>query len=42
MQQALQAWDKIGAVVREPKKLGRAHLMMIDQVAVNLTFFQGV
>ena len=42
VQQALQTWDKIGAVVREPKKLGQAHLMMTDQVAVSLTFFQGV
>ena len=42
MQQALQTWDEIGAVVRELKKLGWAHLMMTDQVAVSLTFYQGV
>ena len=37
VQWVLQTWDKIGAVVREPKTLGRARLM--TQVQVSLTLF---
>ena len=37
MQWALQSWDKIRVVVREPKRLGWAHFLMTDQVAVSKT-----
>ena len=39
MQQVLQTWDKIGAVVRELKTLGQVHLMTTEQVQVSLTLF---
>ena len=39
MQRVLQTWDEIGAVVREPKTLGRAHLMTTEQVQVSLNLF---
>ena len=39
VQWVLQTWDEIGAVVREPKTLGRAHLMTTEQVQVSLTLF---
>ena len=39
MQWVLQTWDKIGAVVREPKTLGWARLMTTEQVQVSLTPF---
>ena len=39
VQRVLQTWDKIRAVVREPKTLGRARLMTTEQVQVSLTLF---
>ena len=39
MHWVLQTWDEIGAVVREPKTLGRAHLMTTEQVQVSLNLF---
>ena len=39
VQRVLQTWDEIGAVVREPKTLGRARLMTTEQVQVSLTLF---
>ena len=39
MQQVLQTWDEIGAVIREPKTLGQARLMTTEQVQVSLTLF---
>ena len=39
MQQVLQTWDKIGAVVRELKTLGQACLMTTEQAQVSLTLF---
>ena len=39
VQRVLQTWDEIGAVVREPKTLGRAHLMTTEQAQVSLTPF---
>ena len=39
IQRVLQTWDEIGAVIREPKTLGRAHLMTTEQVQVSLTLF---
>ena len=39
MQQVLQTWDEIGAVIRELKTLGQAHLITTEQVQVSLTLF---
>ena len=39
VQWVLQTWDEIGAVIREPKTLGQAHLMTTEQVQVSLTLF---
>ncbi|KAF8580924.1 hypothetical protein K439DRAFT_1355624 [Ramaria rubella] len=40
VQRVLQTWDEIGAVVKEPKKLGRAHLMGTEQIQVMFTLLE--
>ncbi|KAF8574217.1 hypothetical protein K439DRAFT_1237552, partial [Ramaria rubella] len=40
VQRVLQTWDEIGAVVKEPKKLGREHLMGTEQIQVMFTLLE--
>ncbi|KAF8590326.1 hypothetical protein K439DRAFT_1330687, partial [Ramaria rubella] len=40
VQRVLQTWDEITAVVKEPKKLRRAHLMGTEQIQVMFTLLE--
>ncbi|KAF8573921.1 hypothetical protein K439DRAFT_1275267, partial [Ramaria rubella] len=40
VQRVLQMWDEIGAVVKDPKKLGRVRLMTTDQIQVMFTLLE--
>ncbi|KAF8578530.1 hypothetical protein K439DRAFT_1238229, partial [Ramaria rubella] len=40
VQRVLQTWDQIGTVVKDPKRLGRMHLMGTEQIQVMFTLLE--